>query len=151
NFAQRIGFNDLRLACLRIDQLQRSEIGVFVAFDIKPLVARLELDWAAGLKNIAGINLAEAIGADAEEFRISVVGTTRGQPKVAFQVENPSRNALRVLAHQFLRASRELQLVEIVPGFIAVIQADVDRVGVTLRNIDNLDADAFQSGEIARS
>ena len=58
-----------------------------------------------------------------------------GQAQVALQIEIPADDALGVLAHQRLLAGGNLQLVEIVPGLVAVVQADVDDVRIVLGHV----------------
>ena len=45
-----------------------------------------------------------------------------------FRSKTPAGDAVGVLAHQRLFAGGDLQLVEVVPGLVAVVQADVENV-----------------------
>src|SRR5256884_3233275 len=53
--------------------------------------------------------------------------------------------SLCVLAQQHLLARGQSQFVEIMPGFVAVVQADINHIGVVLRNLINPRAHALQA------
>ena len=66
---------------------------------------------------------------------VAVIGGSGGQPQLAFQIEDPARHAIGVLAHQRLsRRSEIFSLVKVVPGFVTVVEADVKDVRVVLRD-----------------
>jgi hypothetical protein len=65
-------------------------------------------------------------------------------------VKPPTRNALGVLADEGALAGGNFQFVEIVPGLIAIVEADVERVRVGFGSGEQLHAHALQSSEVAR-
>ena len=152
HFLQRIGFHDLRFPRFRIEQGQSGQVhvGALVGLHVSALAVFLKTDHAASFKNVAGIDLGEFVGIHAKNFRVAVLCGARSQPQIALQIELPAFDAFGVLAHQGLLAGRDLELVKVVPGFVAVIQPDVNHVRIIFWNIDKFDAYALQAGQIAR-
>jgi hypothetical protein len=86
-------------------------------------------------------------------FRIwvSPLSATRfAEPQLAVEVEDPARDALGVLAHQLALAGRDRDLVDVVPRRVAVVEADVDRVGLVLGHRVDEGARALGVGQVAR-
>ena len=98
---------------------------------------------ATCLKDAAGVDLCEALVIHAQDFRVAVVCRTRRQLQLILQIKDPAGDALCVLTNQGAIAGRDFYLVEIVPGLISIVQADVDRVGFATRHSENLRANAF--------
>src|SRR5215510_14876645 len=65
------------------------------------------------------------------------------------QIENPTCNAFRVLTDQRPFAGGDLDLVEIVPGFVAIVETDIDGIGFTARNSVDQCADSFCVGYVS--
>jgi len=125
-------------------------VGAFVGLQVRPLAIFLKANCVARLKHIAGINLGELVGIDAKDFRVAVLCGTAGQAQVTLKIKLPAGDAFRVFAYQCLLAGGEPQPVEVMPGFVAVVQTDVDRVRIVLRYGHNLHADALEPGQVAR-
>src|SRR5712692_7207087 len=64
-------------------------------------------------------------------------------------VERPIGDAFGVLADERSLASGNPYLVEVVPGFVAVVQADVDSVRIGSRNVKDDGAHAFGLSDVA--
>src|SRR6202035_5306647 len=102
-----------------------------------------EPDHVASFKDVAGIDARETILVHAQNFLIARVLNAVGKPKIAFQIENPLRDTIEVLADQRAFASGDLKLVKIVPGFIAIVEADVKDIWIRLWRAEQHDAHAF--------
>ena len=74
-----------------------------------------------------------------------------GQPKLVLEVEHPADEPVRVLADQGPFAGRDLDAIEVVPGFVPIIQSNIDNVGIGFRNCVDGGPDAFGIGQVAGS
>ena len=99
---------------------------------------------------VAGVDLLQSIGVNAQNFGIAVIGGTRCQTKLVFVVKTPTGDPIFVLAQKCALSGRNLDFVEIVPSFVAIVQPDVYRVRVTLWNCIYKSAHTFCVGNIAR-
>src|SRR5215469_11545552 len=103
----------------------------------------------AALEYRAGVNLSKSLRIDAKEFCVAVLGATGGKTQLAFQIENPARDALGVLPNEGLLPRGTAELVKIVPGFVAIVQTDVDGIRIALRRCIQYQPHAFETGQIA--
>ena len=110
----------------------------------------MELDGSAGVDDGAGIDFGERVGIDAKHFLVAVVGRARREAEGTLRVEEPAGNLLCVLAQEGFCAGGEVEFVEVVPGFVAIIEADVEGGGVGLGDAIEIDAHTFEAGEIAQ-
>jgi hypothetical protein len=126
----RIGFHQLRLACLRIEQSQGHKISVcaFVGLKVNKLAIFLEAHRHTAFKDAARINFGELVRINAQNLVITIFRRARSQPQIACQIKVPPGYPLRVLTYQRLFTGRDLELVEIVPCLVAIIQTDVGYV-----------------------
>src|SRR4029453_1386283 len=87
----------------------------------------------ATLEDRAGVDGLEPLWLDLQDLGVPVVGHPPRKTQAALEVEVPARDPLRVLADELALARRDRDLVHVVPGGIAVVEADVDRVRVLAR------------------
>ena len=85
-----------------------------------------------GLEHRAFVDLGEALRIHPENLRVPLLRGAQRQTQVGLLVEDPARDALGVLAEQGPLARRDLDLVDVMPGGIAIVETDVDRVGIGL-------------------
>ena len=108
---------------------------------------RIILDEAhrtAHFQHVAGVNFLEAIRVHSQRFGVAVVGRANRKSKLIFVVEDPAHQAFGILSQESQFASGYLQLVEIVPGFVTVIEADVEEVRVAFGPVVYESADTFE-------
>ena len=67
---------------------------------------------------------------------------------MVFQVKNPAGDAFSVLSQQGSFAGRDLYLVEIVPGFVAIIYSDINHIRFTARDGINHGPHALRVSQI---
>ena len=79
----------------------------------------------------------EAIGICPQKFGIAVLGGSERQPKLARIVENPRGDPVGVLTNQCALARRDIQPVEVVPGFVPIIEAHINHRRIGSWNIYN--------------
>src|SRR6185369_8349018 len=72
-----------------------------------------------------------------------------GESQLVLEVEDIGGDAFGVLADERALAGRDFYFVEIVPGRVAIVQADVDRIGLTPRHGKDRGSDSFYVREIA--
>ena len=75
----------------------------------------------AALKDVTGVDFGEAIIVHTQNFSIAIVGGSRRESQFVFQIKNPASDAFGILANQRAFAGGNLYLVEIVPGWIAIV------------------------------
>src|SRR5262249_54804665 len=80
---------------------------------------------------------------------VTVVRRAYRQPQFVLQIENPAGETIGVLAYQCALARRNFDLVEIVPGLIAVVDPHIHRIRVAFGHGVNLRRHLFQLGQIA--
>ena len=129
-----IRFHGLDLCGLRIKQHQPGQVHIvaLVRFHVHAFAVFVETHRPATLENPAHIDLLESIRVRTQDFLVAVIRHALGQPQLTIQIKEPPGDPLRVFPHQRLLARGNLQLVEVVPSLIAVIQSDVHHVGVAL-------------------
>ena len=71
------------------------------------------------------------------------------EAELAREVEDPAGDLLGVLPEEGPLAGRDLHPVEVVPGGVAVVEADEDDVGVGLRDVVDLGARPLGGGQVA--
>ena len=148
---QRIGFDQLFAARLGVEQHEAGQVRVaLVGRHVDAPAVLVETHREAGLENVARVDFLEAVAVDAEDFRVAVLGRAGGQPELVLAIEHPAGQPLGVLAQERPLAGRELHLVEVVPGGIAVVEPDVDRVRVGLGHRVDEGPGAFRRGHVAR-
>src|SRR5580658_213694 len=145
---QRIALHLDRGAAHGIQEIQFAEVQrLLVGDQVDLLVGRVETEDAAALEHRAAIDLLEAVGIDPQNFHVAHrVGALR-EPQGALVIEHPGGDVLGVLAQQRFLAARDVQLVQIVPAWIAVVQADVENVRLGLRHGEYFRAHALEVGE----
>ena len=75
----------------------------------------------ARFEYVARINFSEPFVIDAQDFRVAAVGGPGGDSQLTFEIENPAGNPICILSNQRALAAGNLHLVEIVPGFVAIV------------------------------
>ena len=126
----RVGLDGLLLAGRRVEEDEAGEVQVaLVRLHVDALAVLVEAIGAAGLEDGAGVDLREALRDDAQDLGVAVVGDAQGEAELAGEVEEPARDLLGVLPDELALPGRDLDLVEVVPRGVAVVEADVDRVG----------------------
>ena len=150
--AERVGFRYLCFAGFRIEHFQPDEvhIGAFVGLDVNALAVLVKLRGAAQFQHVAGVNFCEAVRIDAQNFGITILGRARRQPQLILQIEDPPGNAIRVLAEQRALAGGDAHFVKVVPGLVAIVQAEVDKVRLSSGHVVNECARALDVGQISR-
>ncbi len=147
----RVGLDDFLRAGRGVEEQETREVGVaLVRLEVDARVVPPEAVEAAGLEDGAGVHGLEAVGVHAEDLRVALVGRPLRHPENAGVVERPARDPLRVLPHERPLARRDLDLVDVVPGGVPVVQPDVDRVGVALGQRVDLGACALRVRQVAR-
>src|SRR5829696_9202086 len=105
------------------------------------------MNWAAKLEKTAGIDFRElAAGIHSEDFLVAALSRARGKTQLVFIVEKPARQPFCVLPHQGAFAGGDFDFIQIVPGWIAVIHADVDRVRLGAWRVVTYSSDLLRIG-----
>ena len=119
--------------------------------DVNELVVFVELYRRAAFEYTARVDLCRlAAFVHTEKFGVAVLCGTDCQPGFTRVVEYKGLVAVLVLCYQCTLACRDLYLIDIVPGLVAVVDADVDRVGVRLWHILDHRPNAFGFGQVPR-
>ena len=108
-----------------------------VGLEIDPLAVLVEGRRACGLEDAALVDLGEALGIHPEDLRVPLFRGAKGQAQAGLLIEDPTGNALGVLAEQGPLARGDLDLVDVVPGCIPVVEAHID--GIWIRLGDGID------------
>src|SRR5262245_62175608 len=147
----RVGADQLLFAGFRIEQDKARQINLFafVSYHIDALAVFVKTSGVAGLEDGARINLLEAVAVNPQRFCVAIVRRANGQPQLALQIEDPTDEPLGVLANQRPLAGGDFDLVEIVPGLIAVVDPDIHQIGIAPGHGVNLRRHLFQIGQIA--
>ncbi len=146
----RVGLDGLFLAGGRVEEEETGEVRrALVRLHVDPLAVLVEPGRAAALEDGAGVDLREGLRIDPQDLGVAVVGDADGEPELPGEVEDPARDPLGVLPQEGPLAGRDLHLVEVVPGGVAVVEADEDDVGVGLRDVVDLGAHRLCVGQVA--
>src|SRR5581483_11256881 len=103
-----------------------------------------------GFQHRATVDLPEAVRVDSQYFRVARVVGPLGQSEVAVIVEIPTGNLLRVLSQQSSLPARDVQLIQIVPVRITIVQADIENVRLGLGSREELGTHALEIRQGAR-
>ena len=123
--ALRIGLDQLGRAGGYVHQLESREIArARVGLEIDVLAVLEELTAAAALQHAAAVDLGRAALVQPENLGVALLGRPLGEAQVALEVEGVAGKALIVLAQERALAALNLDLVEIVPGGVAVVEAN---------------------------
>src|SRR5262245_40152069 len=82
---------------------------------------------------------------------VATLSRTRSQPQPALEIKIPAGDVLGVFAQQCPFAGGNLQLVEVVPGLVAIVEGYIDSIGIVLGNVDHHYVNALQPGEVSGS
>src|SRR5439155_5341728 len=146
----RVRFDELFGAGLRVEQREADEVHALVRFHVDTAAVLREVTRPAGLEDVARIHFREAVVVDAHHLGVAVLVDARREPQLVREVELPRDHSFGVLADERALAARDANLVQVVPRFVAVVEADVDGVGVALRHEEDLRPYAPDVGDVAR-
>ena len=108
----------------------------------------MKANCAARFIDIARINFREFVAVNFQNFRIAVVGGTACKAQFVLIVKNPAGQAVFVLPKQSFFARRDFDFIKVVPRLIAVVDADINKIGFGLRNGVNRRLHLFGVGQI---
>ena len=156
----RVALDERLLAGLGVEEDELDEVAVapgsrpgqaLVGLHVDAAAVRVEAHRPARLHDRARVDdLAELAVADAEQLGRAVGRRAEGQADVAVEVRHPARDALRVFDEQLALARLEVDAVDVVPGRVAVVEADQDVAGVALGHVQDDGARAVGGRQVAR-
>src|SRR5581483_4892935 len=114
---------------LHVERHKPNEIRTAVRPHINLLAVRVELGRPAGIGYRTGVERRIARLIDAIELDIAVFKQAPDQLQIAITIKAPLHDAVIVLAHQFALGRGNLHQIEIAPGRVPVVEADIDFVG----------------------
>ncbi len=110
----------------------------------------MEADHVGRLEHAAGIDGREAIRVNPQDLLIARILNALRQPQIPRKIEDPPGNAIGIGAYQRALAGGDFKLVKIVPGFIAVVEPDIEHVGIRFWRAKQHYAHALEMCKIAR-
>src|SRR5690606_35684338 len=107
------GFDERLGAAFDVEQGQSDEVRVVAAVrdHVDAAAVPMEARRLARLEDAARVERREAVVVDAEDLRLAAQRRAHREPKLAFEVEVPAADALRVLANQSPFAGRDRELI----------------------------------------
>ena len=88
----------------------------------------MKADRAAAFEHAARVDLCELVAIDLQYLGVAILGRTRRQPDLVVVVEDPTGKAVVIFPQKRFLAGRDADLIKVVPGLIAFVDPDIDRV-----------------------